>query len=80
MLQKVQPTSEMSYLKYYLFLIETLLLGAILDFRSLFPYVNVSGGSLTIITIHEKQNPVILGSDLVDSGLNRINLIEQVII
>lgn len=49
------------------------------DFRTLFPYVSVSGASLTIITLYEKQNPVALGSDLVDADLNRINLIEQFI-
>lgn len=56
-----------------------LIFGVILDFRTLFPYVSVSGASLTIITLYEKQNPVALGSDLVDADLNRINLIEQVI-
>lgn len=50
----------------------------VLDFHELFPHISVSGSNITIITLHEKRNSAMLGSDPVDSSLKRIQLVEQV--
>lgn len=49
------------------------------DFHELFPHISVSGSNITIITLHEKRNSAMLGSDPVDSSLKRIQLVEQFI-